>query len=91
MMKTIERMAARLQEARRRKAERRKAELELRHVMEARRAVRVTELRGEVYLSVDGVPVLPVDGLRWDLPTALDVAREAYAEHRKEELRHGLG
>lgn len=91
MKKTIERLAAWLKEARRRRAERRKAELELRQVMEARRAVRVTELRGEVFLSVDGVPVLPVDGLRWDLPTALDVAREAYAEHGKEERSHGLG
>lgn len=36
-----------------------------------------------------GVPVVPADGLKWDLPTVLDVAREAYIKYRKEECADG--
>lgn len=89
MKKTFERAAAWLRGMRRRRAERRKAAVECRMVMDARRAVQVREFGGEVFVCMDGVPMLPVDGLKWDLPTVLDVSREAYIKYRKEECGDG--
>ena len=89
MKKTFERAAAWLRGMRRRRAERRKAAAECRMLMDARRAVQVREFGGEVFVCMDGVPMLPVDGLKWDLPTVLDVSREAYLKYRKEECGDG--
>lgn len=89
MKKTFERAAAWLRGMRRRRAERRKAAAECRMVMDARRAVQVREFGGEVFVCMDGVPMLPVDGLKWDLPTVLDVSREAYVKYMKEECGDG--
>lgn len=61
----------------------------VRMVMDARRMVQVREFGGEVFVRMDGVPMLPVDGLKWDLPTVLDVSREAYIKYRKEECGDG--
>ena len=87
MEKTVERVAAWLRGVRRRHAERKKAAAECRMVMAARRMVQVREFDGEVFVCMDGVPVLPVDGLKWDLPTVLGVSREAYIKFKSEELR----
>lgn len=81
MEKTVERVAAWLRGMRGRRAERRMAD--------ARRAVQVREFCGEVFVCMDGVPVVPADGMKWDLPTVLDVAREAYIKYRKEECADG--
>jgi hypothetical protein len=89
MKKTFERAAAWLRGMRRRRAERRKAAAECRMLMDARRAVQVREFGGEVFVCMDGVPMLPVDGLKWDLPTVLDVSREAYVKYMKEECGDG--
>lgn len=89
MEKTVERVAAWLRGVRRRSAERKKAAAECRMVMDARRMVQVREFAGEVFVCMDGVPMLPVDGLKWDLPTVLDVSREAYIKYRKEECGNG--
>ena len=89
MKKTFERAAAWLRGMRRRRAERRKVAAECRMLMDARRAVQVREFGGEVFVCMDGVPMLPVDGLKWDLPTVLDVSREAYIKYRKEECGDG--
>lgn len=89
MKKMFERLSAWLCGIRRQRAERRKAAAECRMVMDARRAVQVREFCGEVFVCVDGVPVLPADGLKWDLPTVLDVSREAYIKYRKEECGNG--
>ncbi len=63
--------------------------MERRMMADARRAVQVREFYGEVFVCMDGVPVVPADGLKWDLPTVLDVAREAYIKYRKEECAYG--
>lgn len=89
MKKTFERAAAWLRGMRRRRAERRKAAAECRMLMDARRAVQVREFGGEVFVCMDGVPMLPVDGLKWDLPTVLNVSREAYVKYMKEECGDG--
>lgn len=89
MEKTVERVAAWLRGVRRRRVERKKAAAECRMVMDARRMVQVREFGGEVFVCMDGVPMLPVDGLKWDLPTVLDVSREAYIKYRKEECGNG--
>lgn len=65
--------------------ERRAARREMRLLQDARHVMQIREYGGELWLSYGGQPVLPVDGFRWDVPTTLDVAREAYARYRKEE------
>lgn len=89
MEKTVERVAAWLRGMRGRRAERRMAARELRLMADARRAVQVREFCGEVFICMDGVPVVPADGMKWDLPTVLDVAREAYIKYRQEECADG--
>lgn len=89
MEKTVERVAAWLRGMRGRRAEMRMAARERRMMADARRAVRVREFCGEVFVCMDGVPVVPADGMKWDLPTVLDVAREAYIKYRKEECADG--
>lgn len=89
MKEMYERLSAWLRETRRRRTERKKAAAECRMVMDARRAVQVREFGGEVFVCMDGVPMLPVDGLKWDLPTVLDVSREAYVKYMKEECGDG--
>lgn len=89
MKEMYERLLAWLRETRRQRTERKKAAVECRMVMDARRAVQVREFGGEVFVCMDGVPMLPVDGLKWDLPTVLDVSREAYKKYRKEECGDG--
>ncbi len=88
-MKTIETMAAWFG-ARRQQAEEKKKAATARSLMaSARRAVQVREFSGEVYVCLEGIPVLPIDALKWDVGTALDVAREAYVKFRMEECGHG--
>lgn len=58
-------------------------------VRESEQRVQTREFSGEIYLCVNDVPVIPADGLTWDLPTAVTVAREAYAQWRKKEADHG--
>ena len=84
MKKRLSKMAAWLCARRRAAASRRKALLACRLAYEARSAVQVREYGGEVWLCLGGQPVLPVDGIKWDLPTALDVSREAWVKKRME-------
>lgn len=65
--------------ARARKAQRKEAELE----HDSRGAVQVMEFDGELYIGYHGEPVLPVDGLKWDLGTTLTAARGAFIEWHK--------
>lgn len=89
MKRMIDNMKAWLQkkhEARqKRQAEKRAAAI----ARESERQVQTREFSGEIYLCVNDVPVMPADGLTWDLPTAVAVAREAYAKWRKKEVDHG--
>lgn len=92
MRKTIERLAAWLRETRRRRKQEARLRQERGLRAEAAEAVQVTEMGGEVFIALRGVPLVPVESLRWDLPTALEVARDAYAIHRRKQeegARHG--
>ena len=47
-------------------------------VRESEAIVQAREFSGEVYVCFNNVPILPADGLTWDVPTTLAVAREAW-------------
>ena len=72
-------------EARRvKKASRKAAAL----VRESEAVVQAREFSGEVYLCYNNVPLLPADGLTWDLQTSLSVAREAWLKWKEKEGEH---
>lgn len=57
----------------------------------SRKAVQVREFKGEVFVCFEGVPILPADGLKWDIATTLDVARETYVKFHEQEKEAGHG
>lgn len=87
-MRIIENMKAWLsaeREARRaRKAAKKAADL----VRESEKVVQAREFSGEVYVCFNNVPLLPADGLTWEVPTALAVAREAWLKWKEKEAEH---
>lgn len=52
---------------------------------ESRRVIQLREYGGATYISVNNMPILPVDSLGWDLPVALEVCRDAWVAWRMEE------
>ena len=67
-----------------RKAAKKAAEL----VRESEAIVQAREFSGEVYVCFNNVPILPADGLTWDVPTTLAVAREAWLKWKEKEAEH---
>lgn len=67
-----------------RKAAKKAAEL----VRESEAIVQAREFSGEVYVCFNNVPILPADGLTWDVPTTLAVAREAWLKWKEKEAAH---
>ena len=67
-----------------RKAAKKVAEL----VRESEAIVQAREFSGEVYVCFNNVPILPADGLTWDVPTTLAVAREAWLKWKEKEAEH---
>ncbi len=67
-----------------RKAVKKAAEL----VRESEAIVQAREFSGEVYVCFNNVPILPADGLTWDVPTTLAVAREAWLKWKEKEAEH---
>ena len=57
-------------------------------VRESETIVQAREFSGEVYLCFNNVPLLPADGLTWEVPTALAVAREAWLKWKEKEAEH---
>lgn len=57
-------------------------------VRESEAIVQAREFSGEVYICFNNVPLLPADGLTWDVPTALAVAREAWLKWKEKEAEH---
>ena len=51
--------------------------------------MQVMEFEGDVWLSLDGVPVLPVGALAWDMATTLTVSREAWVHYKGKEADDG--
>lgn len=67
-----------------RKAAKKAAEL----VRESEAIVQAREFSGEVYVCFNNVPILPADGLTWDVPTTLAVEREAWLKWKEKEAAH---
>ena len=67
-----------------RKAAKKAAEL----VRESEAIVQAREFSGEMYVCFNNVPILPADGLTWDVPTTLAVAREAWLKWKEKEAEH---
>lgn len=67
-----------------RKAAKKAAEL----VRESEAIVQAREFSGEVYVCFNNVPILPADGLTWDVPTTLAVAREAWLKWKEKEAEY---
>ena len=67
-----------------RKAAKKAAEL----VRESEAIVQAREFSGEVYVCFNNVPILPADGLTWDVPTTHAVAREAWLKWKEKEAEH---
>lgn len=57
-------------------------------VRESETIVQAREFSGEVYICFNNVPLLPADGLTWEVPTALAVAREAWLKWKEKEAEH---
>lgn len=57
-------------------------------VRESEAIVQAREFSGEVYVCFNNVPILPADGLTWDVSTTLDVAREAWLKWKEKEAEH---
>lgn len=57
-------------------------------VRESETIVQAREFSGEVYICFNNVPLLPADGLTWEVPTALVVAREAWLKWKEKEAEH---
>lgn len=68
--------------------ERKAAEKAAALVRESEEIVQAREFSGEVYICFRNVPLVPADGLTWDIPTALAVAREAWLKWKKKEAEH---
>ena len=85
MKQIIETIKAWLHARRERMASEKAARREYELTAASRSVVQVKEFGGEVFLAFDGTPLLPIDGLKWDVPTTLDVAREAYVKYGKME------
>lgn len=57
-------------------------------VRESEAIVQAREFSGEVYVCFNNVQILPADGLTWDVPTTLAVAREAWLKWKEKEAAH---
>lgn len=57
-------------------------------VRESEERIQAREFNGEVYLCYNNVPLVPADGLTWDIPTALVVARESWLKWKEKEAAY---
>ena len=87
-MKMIENMKAWLRAEREARKEKKAAKKAADLVRESEAIVQAREFSGEVYVCFNNVPLLPADGLTWEVPTALAVAREAWLKWKEKEERH---
>jgi hypothetical protein len=87
-MKIIENMKAWLSAEREARNEKKAAKKAAALVRESETVVQAREFSGEVYVCFNNVPLLPADGLTWDVPTTLAVAREAWLKWKEKEAEH---
>ena len=57
-------------------------------VRESEARIQAREFNGEVYLCYNNVPLVPDDGLAWDIPTTLAVARESWLKWKEKEAAY---
>lgn len=57
-------------------------------VRESEERIQAREFNGEVYLCYNNVPLVPDDGLVWDIPTTLAVARESWLKWKEKEAAY---
>jgi hypothetical protein len=57
-------------------------------VRESEERIQAREFNGEVYLCYNNVPLVPDDGLAWDIPTTLAVARESWMKWKEKEAAY---
>ena len=87
-MKMIENIKAWLSAERKARKEKKAAKKAADLVRESETVVQAREFSGEVYVCFNNVPILPADGLTWEVPTALAVAREAWLKWKEKEAEH---
>lgn len=57
-------------------------------VRESEERIQAREFNGEVYLCYNNVPLVPDDGLAWDIPTTLALARESWLKWKEKEAAY---
>lgn len=87
-MKILDNINAWLSAERKARRTRKAAQKAAALVRESEAIVQAREFSGEVYVCFNNVPILPADGLTWDVPTALAVAREAWLKWKEKEAEH---
>lgn len=87
-MKILDNINAWLSAERKAQRERKAAKKSAELVRESEAIVQAREFSGEVYVCFNNVPILPADGLTWDVPTTLAVAREAWLKWKEKEAEH---
>ena len=87
-MKILDNINAWLSAERKAQRERKAAQKAAELVRESEAIVQAREFSGEVYVCFNNVPILPADGLTWDVPTTPVVAREAWLKWKEKEAEH---
>lgn len=87
-MKILDNINAWLSAERKARRARKAAKKAAEFVRESEAIVQAREFSGEVYVCFNNVPILPADGLTWDVPTTLAVAREAWLKWKEKEAAH---
>ena len=87
-MKILEKIKLWLSAKRKAHRERKAAQKAAALVRESEERIQAREFNGEVYLCYNNVPLVPADGLSWDIPTALVVAREAWLKWKEKEAAY---
>ena len=87
-MKVLDELKAWLNAERKAQRERKAAQKAAALVRESEDIVQAREFSGEMYICFNNVPLLPADGLTWEIPTTLAVAREAWLKWKEKEAEH---
>lgn len=87
-MKVLDELKAWLSAERKARNEKKAAKKAAALVRESEAIVQAREFSGEVYICFNNVPLLPSDGLTWEVPTALAVARESWLKWKEKEAAY---
>ena len=87
-MKILEKIKLWLSAKRKAQRERKAAQKAAALVRESEERIQAREFNGEVYVCYNNVPLVPADGLTWDIPTTLVVARESWLKWKDKEAEH---